>query len=254
MTNYLVAERFTSLEGEGLYTGVMMRFIRLAGCSVGKKVCQACDTDFDSALPWRGGGRFSDVELADWVDGYQHVELTGGEPLDHDVIPLCQAIWDKNEKTLMHVQTSGTKNLPGVPRDRVWICVSPKPGFREDIVMAADEVKVIVPGLGVITDALRERYRKDWSHLPGYTERLNDRRPETIKLIEAEREAAIRALRWPDLQDALRWAAEGKTVFLQPLNDKLTVDKMNLKYVLDVLRDHPELRLSCQLHKILGEQ
>src|SRR4051812_2738266 len=33
---YPISEIFTSPQGEGLYTGMMMTFIRLAGCSVGR--------------------------------------------------------------------------------------------------------------------------------------------------------------------------------------------------------------------------
>src|SRR5271170_6427812 len=37
---YPVSEIFTSIQGEGVYTGTVMTFIRLAGCSVGKKIAE----------------------------------------------------------------------------------------------------------------------------------------------------------------------------------------------------------------------
>jgi len=53
-SSYIVAERFKSIQGEGLYAGTPMAFIRFVGCSVGKKVCNGCDTDFETT-PWHLG-------------------------------------------------------------------------------------------------------------------------------------------------------------------------------------------------------
>ncbi len=55
---YPLAERFKAPQGEGLFTGTPMAFVRLVGCSVGKGVCHACDSDFDRVRPDRVGGLF----------------------------------------------------------------------------------------------------------------------------------------------------------------------------------------------------
>ena len=74
----------------------------------------------------------------------------------------------------VHIETSGTvpydftpvRNLPGYRTvgdsdQKLWITVSPKPGYMLENVLSADEVKVIVPGLGdgpgwpTLDDALR---------------------------------------------------------------------------------------------------
>jgi len=237
---YKVAERFKSIQGEGVYAGTPMAFIRFVGCSVGKRICQHCDTDFDKTYPWRGGGEFTERDLLLWAYPYRHVCLTGGEPLDQDLEPLIK---DNEHVDLFHIETSGTKEIPDWMEEyllsvtnpsfmqRIWICVSPKPGFIEDVVDAADEVKVIVPGLGEMTDALRKQL---WESGP----------PGSYNNV----------LRWPGLEDALRWEAAGKIVFLQPRNAKFDVDKQNLLYVQDLIRDNPQLRLSVQLHKILKVQ
>lgn len=208
---YQVAEKFKSLQGEGLYTGTPMAFIRFVGCSVGKKICHACDTDFDKTMNWRGGGTFTEHELMAWAGEYRHVCLTGGEPLDQDLQPLLGQ--EQESHVTFHLETSGTvATIPTLGhRAKMWMCVSPKPGYLEAVVQRADEVKVIVPGLGTG---------------PG----------------------------WPTLEDALRWAQMGKLVYLQPKNNKLTIDEMNLKYVLDLLVEHPTLRLSTQEHKLLHVQ
>lgn len=222
---YQVAEKFKSIQGEGVYAGTPMAFIRFVGCSVGKTICQHCDTDFDKQLTWRGGGTFSPNELFIWSQpDYQHICLTGGEPLNQDLSGLfaCLLNWPDPDGTgyavpppYVHIETSGTcsidDRLRGIERSRYWLCVSPKPGFREEVVQQADEVKVIAPGLG-------------------------------------------NGSGWPQLGDALRWADMGKIVFLQPRNGKYDVDKQNLLYVQDLIRDYPQLRLSVQMHKVLHVQ
>lgn len=143
--SYLVAERFKSIQGEGYWTGTAMAFVRFVGCSVGKRICTACDTDFDRTFPWRGGGQYSAQELVHWALPYQHVCLTGGEPLDQELDPILEeaALHDMH----VHIESSGTvvRDVPG----GVWLCVSPKPGWRTQMLERADEIKVIVPGLGL---------------------------------------------------------------------------------------------------------
>jgi len=235
---YQIAERFKSLQGEGVFAGTPMAFIRFVGCSVGKKICQHCDTTFERVLPWQGGGEYTPEELADWSRPYEHICLTGGEPMDQNLEPLIAAMRPPDGHgpgPMIHVETSGTKPFD-FPEGSFWICVSPKPGFREDMVAAADEVKVIVPGLGELNSKVEEA---KLAELPS---------EEGVRIIKAG------GLRWPDVHDAIRWAKAGKTVFLQPRNGRVEIDKVNLMIVMDLLKDHPQLRLSTQLHKILKVQ
>jgi len=205
---YQIAEKFKSIQGEGMYAGTPMAFIRFVGCSVGKKTCHACDTDFEKMHSFRGGGEFTPEQLMEWVGDYEHVCLTGGEPLDQDLEPLIVL---SREDVVLHIETSGTKSLANLPEGACWVCVSPKPGYLNESVEAADEVKVIVPGLGSGPD-------------------------------------------WPTLQDALRWAQMGKRVYLQPRNGRFDVDPVMLKVVQDAVINHPTLKLSVQLHKLLKVQ
>lgn len=207
---YPVAERFFSVQGEGLFSGTPMAFIRLVGCSVGKRICQHCDTDFDTTLPWLGGGEFNAAELALWTNHYKHVCLTGGEPFDHETAPLVHALRAKGK--IVHVETSGTVAFDVDKHGQFdHICVSPKPGFRDDMLEIADEIKVIVPGLGI-------------NPPPG--------------------------THWFTLDEARFWARK-KVVFLQPRNGKLDIDKDKLALCQQLVDQHPELRLSVQLHKVL---
>lgn len=209
---YEVAERFKSIQGEGLYTGAPMAFIRFVGCSVGKRICNACDTDFEQALNWRGGGKWTEEELFEWAKPYRHFCLTGGEPLDQDLKPLLS---HASAEKIFHIETSGTIVPDWIDEDGcvpsfIHLCVSPKPGYTQQMIHSAHEVKVIVPGLGSGSG-------------------------------------------WPTIQDALEWS-RSRIVYLQPRNAKLDVDKQNLLYVQDLIREHPQLRLSVQLHKVLKVQ
>lgn len=242
---YQISEKFKSVQGEGLYAGTPMAFIRFVGCSVGKRVCQHCDTDFEQMHNWRGGGQFSAEDLQQWSIPYKHICWTGGEPFDQPDFFEAVDAWD-GTPVIHHVETSGTKPYEATEFKRLygwnsWLCVSPKPGFSEEAIAAADEVKVIVPGLGNITSAaIDERIRK----LKG----------EGYQCGPGEFEDHAKAYRWPTLQDALRWAYNDKLVFVQPRNSKFDVDQNNLRIVQDIVAAHPQLRLSTQLHKILKVQ
>lgn len=237
---YQVAERFKSIQGEGVYAGTPMAFIRFVGCSVGKKICQHCDTIFEHQIPWQGGGEYTEQELLDWAAPYEHICLTGGEPLDQDLEPLIKA--DMYRKHVFHLETSGTQIVPEYIREKThewyrkaWVCISPKPGFIEEQIILADEIKVIVQGLGT---------------------------PQSLKMVaqyspddaRGHQHSKRDTFRWPTLEDALRWAHMGKVVFLQPRNEKFNVDMNNLRLTQDIIAEHPNLRLSVQMHKILKVQ
>jgi len=206
MSRYEVSEMFHSIQGEGLYSGTAMTFVRFAGCSVGKKICHACDTDFELKYPWRGGGDLSPADIAAFIGNDLHVCATGGEPLDQDLQPLFDAL---TSQQLLHIETSGTRDFRALPfRDKVWITVSPKPGYIHDILAQANEVKIIVPGLGAGGG-------------------------------------------WPSLEVALAVRALGVITYIQPRNERNTINQENLAYCQDIVRQHPQLRLSVQLHKLL---
>lgn len=208
-----LAEKFKAPQGEGLYAGTPMAFVRLAGCSVGQTVCTACDTDFDRMRPELGGGLHWPDEIRAWMQPYRHLCITGGEPLDRNLLPLLGAFADSG--VMCHIETSGTRDpqwLADIPeataRRALWVTVSPKPGYLGRMIARADEIKVIVGGLG---DG------------PG----------------------------WPTLDDAVRWADDGRLVYVQPRNLRTQVDRAALDAVMAAVDRHPQLRLSVQLHKFL---
>lgn len=214
---YPIAERFISPQGEGVHTGTVMGFIRFVGCSVGKQICKACDTDFDRIFPELNGGKYSEQDLAKWVSDnrLRHVCLTGGEPLDRDLEPLANALLELDDSfEMIHIETSGTREIQkwmeqAWSTNNLFLTVCPKPGYIEHVVMYADEVKVILGGLG--------------DSMTG----------------------------WPTVDDARKWAAGGHPVYIQPRNEKYEINPFAMDAAIAVVKQHPELRLSAQLHKFL---
>jgi hypothetical protein len=59
---------------------------------------------------------------------------------------------------------------------------------------------------------------------------------------------------WATIENALEWADQGKLVYLQPCNEKHVTDDVNTQRVIDVVKSHPGLRASFQIHKVIHER
>lgn len=118
---YPVADIFFSLQGEGHFVGSPMVFVRLAGCTVREcHIRQECDES-----PWRMTERLSKDQIVERVVGLHRtgiVCITGGEPTDHDILPLICALRDAGMR--VHLETSGVRSVGGYPLE--WLTVSPK--------------------------------------------------------------------------------------------------------------------------------
>ena len=66
--------------------------------------------------------------------------ITGGEPLDHNLDNLIATLQDLGHK--VHLETSGTKNPPGVEFN--WVACSPKYHMLNIWWRLADEIKFLV--------------------------------------------------------------------------------------------------------------
>ncbi|QEY32649.1 7-carboxy-7-deazaguanine synthase QueE [Synechococcus sp. RSCCF101] len=137
-----VVETFHSIQGEGLHGGRSAFFIRLAGCRVG---CPWCDTKH--SWPQEAHDRRPLPELGRDArkaarDGAAFVVITGGEPLHHDLGPLCRELEQATHLPL-HLETSGVDPLSG---RFAWITLSPKrhrPPL-DGLLAACQELKVVV--------------------------------------------------------------------------------------------------------------
>jgi len=137
---YPVLEIFQSIQGEGSHVGRYCNFIRLAGCP---NNCTFCDTDLSAPII-----DLSAEQIAEQMKPGIPVVITGGEPLMHNIIPLCECLLNSLTNCQIHVETSGSVCVcPEVPPYVEWLSVSPKKGHP--IVPAirrhADDAKWLVP-------------------------------------------------------------------------------------------------------------
>ncbi|MGL4956734.1 MAG: 7-carboxy-7-deazaguanine synthase QueE [Bacteroidales bacterium] len=133
-----LVEDFYSIQGEGFHTGKPAYFIRLGGCDVG---CRWCD----AKLTWNAQ-RYPPIATDEIVArassfAAQAVVVTGGEPLNYNLNYLCAQLKQKGLQTF--IETSGSQRLSG---DWDWICLSPKQSQApsEDFFLYANELKIIV--------------------------------------------------------------------------------------------------------------
>lgn len=116
----LVSELFYSIQGESTWAGLPCLFIRLAGCNLR---CRYCDARYT----WEEAAEA--MALADilaWTAQYPGtmVEITGGEPLSQDgVYPLMLSLVASGRQVLL--ETNGSMPLDAVP-DAVGIIMDIK--------------------------------------------------------------------------------------------------------------------------------
>lgn len=155
-----VNEIFTSIQGEGYFSGTPAIFIRFQGCHVN---CDFCDTRYASFISKENRlesinkfrfkcnaspsyYEFTEETLIDYMMKYFppekciHLVITGGEPLMHDINNLLKLL--RNNGYFVQVETSGCYKIEC--GDDAWITLSPKKCCICSNYYKADEVKVIV--------------------------------------------------------------------------------------------------------------
>jgi len=106
-----VNEMFKSIQGEGIYIGVPMFFIRLTGCNLR---CEWCDTQY----AFYEGEEMSINSIVKSVEdsGLKWVCITGGEPLlQEDVYKLIDTLLRKGYKILL--ETNGSILIDKLPTE-----------------------------------------------------------------------------------------------------------------------------------------
>lgn len=111
-----IIEIFSSLQGEGMNSGLLVTFVRLEGCNLN---CWFCDTTFD------GGNEYSLEELAAILEekGVRRIIWTGGEPTLQLTDEIVQYF-----KSLGYWQAIETNGTSRPPKGLDYISVSPKVG------------------------------------------------------------------------------------------------------------------------------
>lgn len=139
-----VSELFYSLQGESTWAGLPCLFVRLAGCNLR---CRYCDARYT----WDEPGRpMTQGEIVDWVRQTPGVmvEITGGEPLQQQAVYGLMRQLQADARTVL-LETNGSLPLCAVP-DAVHIIMDIKcPDSGTETHYLADNIEV-----------LRERQRR----------------------------------------------------------------------------------------------
>lgn len=144
-----VREIFTSIQGEGPYSGTPAVFVRFVGCNL---KCPFCDTDHDSIVHTMSPKEVAKKVLNE-LENYPEIRLivfTGGEPFLQDFTSVMSALNSESKRYLKYqVETNGTLNplnrsfqFPGLLRETT-IVVSPKEGHPVEI-KRIDAWKILV--------------------------------------------------------------------------------------------------------------
>ena len=133
-----LVEDFYTIQGEGYHSGKPAYFIRLGGCDVG---CRWCDAKYT----WNPKV-FPPTEVDVIVEraascSAQAIVITGGEPLLYPLGTLTRELHSRGLEIFL--ETSGTQPLSG---EFDWVCLSPKRQLPplDEAFRRADELKVIV--------------------------------------------------------------------------------------------------------------
>jgi 7-carboxy-7-deazaguanine synthase len=133
-----VIEIFDSIDGEGIYTGALATFIRLAGCNLR---CRYCDTTYS----FTGGEEMTIGSIVAEVEriGNVHVTLTGGEPLIHkDVGELIKVLCQKGY--IVNIETNGSVDVEPYQWARAVITMDYKtPSSRENSKMDIKRINTL---------------------------------------------------------------------------------------------------------------
>ena len=133
-----LVEDFYTVQGEGYHSGKPAYFIRLGGCDVGCRWCDAKYTWNPKIFPPVD----VDVVVARAKDcAAQAIVITGGEPLLYPLGVLTSRLRDEGLEIFL--ETSGTHPFSG---EFDWVCLSPKrqqPPLDEAF-GRAHELKVII--------------------------------------------------------------------------------------------------------------
>lgn len=133
-----LVEDFYTIQGEGFHTGKPAYFIRLGGCDVGCKWCDAKSTWNPNIYP--------PVEVKTIVKRASDtpakaIVITGGEPLIYPLDYITSIL--HKEGVEIFLETSGSHPFSG---EFDWVCLSPKKKQKplKEVYMKASELKVII--------------------------------------------------------------------------------------------------------------
>lgn len=209
MPSVRVKEIFVSIQGESTYAGLPCVFVRTAGCNLR---CEYCDTTYAHE-----GGRSMEIDeivRAVAACGLKLVEVTGGEPLHQENVPLLiKSLLDQEYAVL--VETNGSYDISIVDSRAVRI------------------VDVKCPGSAMGDRVDRENLR-----------RLGSK--DQLKFVLSDRKDYV----WAREQVITENLSDGTEVLFSPVHGKLDPKRLAEW----ILADRLQVRLQLQMHKYIWEK
>jgi len=219
---YHVREIFHSLQGEGARAGSVNVFLRFAHCNLQCTVEKEgfnCDTDFHVGKTMTAEEIVEQIRLVDETpSGCGSVIITGGEPTLQFDQPLAYALARAGYSSFL--ETNGTR----VPKaDPHYIAVSPKPG-HPCLLPLADECRVVLKA-GQVPDE--------------HQMRMADRTCKEGRWFISPSFYA------PEAEEIRQWNARD-----HQLGELYQAEAV--EWCIEFCKQHPDWRLSLQMHKIIG--
>lgn len=140
---------FSTIQGEGPFSGQRAIFIRLAGCNL---QCPLCDTDYTKG---RKELTDNDVlrEVLELRSKAKLVVITGGEPFRQNITGLVNKLLERGYS--VQIETNGTIFLEDFPYEDVIVICSPKtPKINPKLEQHVDTFKYVITHGQVDSDYL----------------------------------------------------------------------------------------------------
>lgn len=214
--NFNIAEKFVSINGEGVLAGQLAVFIRFTRCNLR---CSYCDTSWanDCNAPCTV---MTEDEIYEYIrsTGVKNVTITGGEPLIQDDIRVLLEKLASDKKIHVEIETNGSQDISK------YFDIPNRPSFTVDYKL---------PGSGME----KEMFLLNFSRVTS---------DDTVKFVVSDR---------TDLEKALnvikRFELTEKTnVYLSPVFGSIDPEE-----IVEFMKDNSlnGVRLQLQIHKIIWD-
>lgn len=218
-----IAERFHSLQGEGYWTGTPMHFIRLVGCNVGRHPeTVTWETGRDRNFPILKTGH--PAYLCHTYDGrpfWCDTDFHKGELSDMNIV--LDDTWEQ------HICITGGEPLLHAAKLHDLASECNARGIHLHI-ESSGTIKELIGGWLTV------------SPKQGFFEDMIDWADEIKLLIDP-------GFKLAEVPECIK---NHNLVYVQPINNELSIDMSNFKLCMEVLRVRPDWKLSIQQHKQLG--
>lgn len=210
---------FSTIQGEGPFSGYPAIFIRLAGCNL---QCPGCDTDYTSnKIECNIDNILESIYFEIAIREIFLIVITGGEPFRQNISPLCNVLIRNG--FVVQIETNGTLRPQEKINKDVKLVISPKTGSINSNLLNYDHCyKYVLQSDNINTD----------DGLP----------------IKALNHSAHPHIARPQLDSR----TFNDLIFLQPMDEGDPIkNKRNLDAVIKSCMEHGYI-LQLQIHKLIG--